>query len=295
MSTMTTAQRFPDPTEFGAAIGALVGRDAVGATMVSHVLAGQLADPYPGGPPLMVAVRLDGVVALAALQTQRHPVLVVLDPAVTEPGDVRDALVGILRSDADRVTGFTGRTSTVLPLAQSWTVHTGAGCSVRMTTLFYRLTTLVQPSAVPGHVRPAVLTDGAELDLLSRWLDHFGQETGVGRGLPAPDREMVLTNAKRGQVSLLWCVDGVPVALAGHSTPRNGVARIAPVYTPPEQRRRGYGAAVTAAAVHSARAMGATEVTLFADLDYPPANAVYRGLGFEAIAEFTQVECSAVR
>jgi predicted GNAT family acetyltransferase len=37
--------------------------------------------------------------------------------------------------------------------------------------------------------------------------------------------------------------------------------------------------------------MGATEVTLFADADYPPANAVYRELGFEAITGFTHMEC----
>ena len=63
------------------------------------------------------------------------------------------------------------------------------------------------------------------------------------------------------------------------------------MYTPPEHRRRGYGAAATAAAVHSARWLGAAEITLFADADYPPANAVYRGLGFVAIAEFAHLEC----
>ena len=31
--------------------------------------------------------------------------------------------------------------------------------------------------------------------------------------------------------------------------------------------------------------------TLFADADYRPANAVYRGLGFTAVADFAHVEC----
>ena len=259
--------------------------------MVSHVLAGHLAVPYPGGPPLMLAVRVDGVVALAAMRTSGHPALVVLDPVLRGPGAVLDELVVALAATGEPVEGFSGRRSTVLPLAASWTRHTGVGCTMRMSTLFYRLTSLVEPAGVPGAARPAILTDDAELDLLARWFDEFGRETGVTRGLPAADRAMVLGNAERGQQTLLWCVDGLPVALAGHSAVRNGVSRIAPVYTPPEHRRRGYGAAATAAVVHSARALGAAEITLFADADYPPANAVYRGLGFAAVTEFVHMEC----
>ncbi len=287
---MSTAEVFADPARFADAIAPLVARDPIGATMVSHVLAGHRVQPYPGGTPLMVAVRAGGVVVLAAMRTPGHPALVVLDPALTDAGAVLDTLVVALTGTGEPVDGFSGRRSTVLALAESWSRHTGAGWSIRMSTLFYRLASLIEPIGVPGSARAAVLTDDAELDLLARWFDEFGRETGVARGVPAPDRSMVLGHAERGQLTVLWCVDSRPVALAGHSAVRNGVSRIAPVYTPPEHRRRGYGAAATAAAVHSARSLGADEVTLFADADYPPANAVYRGLGFAAIAEFAHVE-----
>jgi GNAT superfamily N-acetyltransferase len=290
---LTTARVFSDPMRFGDTIAPLVAQDPVGATMVSHVLAGHIAQPYPGGSPLMLTVRVDGVVGLAAMRTSGHPALVVLDPALPEPGAVLDALVAALAATGEPVEGFSGRRSTVLPLARSWNRHTGVDCRIRMSTLFYRLKALVEPVGVPGSARPAILTDDAELDLLARWFDEFGRETGVARGLPAPDRSMVLGNAERGQLTLLWCVDRLPVALAGHSAVRNGVVRIAPVYTPSRHRRRGYGAAATAAAVHSAHSLGAAQITLFADADYPPANAVYRGLGFAAIAEFAHVECTA--
>lgn len=289
---MATAQVFSDPRRFAAAIAPLVGRDPVGATMVSHVLAGHLAHPYPGGTPLMVTVLFGAAVGLAAMRTPGHPALVVLDPALREPDEVLNALAVALAASGEPVDGFSGRKSTVLRLASSWTQYTGIDCSSRMTTLFYRLASLVEPTGTPGSARAAILTDDAELDLLARWFDEFGRETGVARGQPAPDRSVVLGNAERGQRTVLWCVDQVPVAVAGHSAVRNGVARIAPVYTPAEHRRRGYGAAATAAAVRSARSLGAPEITLFADADYPPANAVYRGLGFEAIAEFVHLECA---
>jgi predicted GNAT family acetyltransferase len=71
---------------------------------------------------------------------------------------------------------------------------------------------------------------------------------------------------------------------------RRGGAKIAPVYTPPGDRRHGFGSAVTVAAIESARRLGATEITLFTDADYPASNAVYRGLGFEVIGEFAEYD-----
>ena len=64
-----------------------------------------------------------------------------------------------------------------------------------------------------------------------------------------------------------------------------GVARIAPVYTPPEHRRHGYAAAVTAAASADALARDAERVVLYTDLADPPPNAIYQRIGFRPIGE----------
>jgi predicted GNAT family acetyltransferase len=57
------------------------------------------------------------------------------------------------------------------------------------------------------------------------------------------------------------------------------------VYTPVESRRRGYGAAVTAACTADALANGAQEVVLFTDLDNPTSNAIYQAIGFEPLSD----------
>lgn len=64
-----------------------------------------------------------------------------------------------------------------------------------------------------------------------------------------------------------------------------GASRIGPVYTPPEHRGHGYGAAVTTAASQLAVRAGADAVVLFADVDNPVSNRIYRRIGFEAVAE----------
>jgi predicted GNAT family acetyltransferase len=79
--------------------------------------------------------------------------------------------------------------------------------------------------------------------------------------------------------------DGRTAAMAGRTATSAGVARIAPVYTPPEHRRRGYGAAVTAACTADALARDADHVVLFTDRSNATSNSVYRRIGFRPIAE----------
>jgi predicted GNAT family acetyltransferase len=52
------------------------------------------------------------------------------------------------------------------------------------------------------------------------------------------------------------------------------------VYTPSASRRRGYGAAVTAAASVAALAAGAEQVALYTDLANPTSNSVYQAIGY---------------
>jgi predicted GNAT family acetyltransferase len=54
------------------------------------------------------------------------------------------------------------------------------------------------------------------------------------------------------------------------------------VYTPPKERGRGYGSAVTAAATRSILDDGAIPV-LFTDLANPTSNKIYQALGYRPV------------
>ncbi len=94
---------------------------------------------------------------------------------------------------------------------------------------------------------------------------------------------------RRGGGYVLWCLDGEPVSLAGMGRPSYGVARIGPVYTPPAWRRRGFGAAVTAAASSRLLQTGARDVVLFTDLGNPTSNKIYQQIGFRPVRDFVEV------
>jgi predicted GNAT family acetyltransferase len=144
----------------------------------------------------------------------------------------------------------------------------------------YVLTDLIAPPPPPGAARRYQAGDA---DLYVQWLKAFVAETGV---TDAGDALLGLESRLRtGGAMWLWEVDGEPVAMAGRSTLVCGVPRVGPVWTPPEQRRNGYAAAITAHVCAEAFAVGATACTLFTDAANATSNGVYERLGFRLVGE----------
>lgn len=156
----------------------------------------------------------------------------------------------------------------------------------RMTDVLHVLGDLVPPPAVPGGPRDAV---PSELGVLVAWHDQFASDAGL------PVRSTAEAVAARlAQSGFWWWVaDGERVSLAGHAplveSPAGLVGRVGPVFTPARFRRRGYGAAVTAAVVEHLVPLCAT-VMLYADAANATSNGVYERLGFRRVAEVVELD-----
>jgi predicted GNAT family acetyltransferase len=87
----------------------------------------------------------------------------------------------------------------------------------------------------------------------------------------------------------LWIVADQPVAMAGRTPVADGMSRVTPVYVPPEHRRQGFGAAVTAAVSRAALDAGAEHVLLFTDLTNPTSNSIYQKIGYRPVSDFRVV------
>jgi predicted GNAT family acetyltransferase len=120
------------------------------------------------------------------------------------------------------------------------------------------------------------------VDRVVRWLQDFDREALPH--LPAISPAMARERLQHGTF-LVW-EDDEPVSLAAFRIAA-GVGRVGPVWTPPEQRRRGYAAAVTTAATSAILDAGATPV-LFTDLANPTSNGVYARLGYRMVSESTE-------
>ncbi|MFF8565462.1 GNAT family N-acetyltransferase [Streptomyces albidoflavus] len=165
--------------------------------------------------------------------------------------------------------------------AGEWARTTGQAARRTFRKRLYRLGTLRRPAPPPGRARSAGEGDRATLE---RWHDGFAADVGATVGLGAG--AWADAGLARGGIRL-WEDGGRPVAMAVATLPVAGSVRITTVYTPPALRGRGYAGAVTADL--SARVTaGGEEAVLFTDLANPVSNGLYRGLGYEPLAEFEE-------
>lgn len=216
----------------------------------------------------------DGSVTGAYLQTPPRPMLLTRlpDAAVT-------SLAQRWAAGGHPPPGISADRATAEAFAAAWRDRTAAPATTDATYRLYRLGRLVDPvPPVPGRCRVA---DEADVDLLVTWWEQFHREIGEA---PSTPNDTVREKVSYGGLRV-WEIDGKPVAMAGSTRRTAGMVRVMAVYTPPELRRRGYAAAVTAAVTRAALDAGAAEVVLFTDLANPTSNAVYQRLGYRPVED----------
>jgi len=267
-----------DAEAFAAAAGDFLHADPAGnSVMLTVVEAMRERGGAPAGADEMLGWwQAPGEpVTGAFMHTAPYPVHVAaMPPAAVE------ALVDLLAGGDVAVPGVNGERAATDAFAAAWSARTGATARVQRRMRLHRLAALVEPDPPPPGT--AVVAGPEHRDVLIAWYEAFAAE------IEEPQRDV------RPQVddriayggALLWVRDdGEPVSLAGRTRLVAGQARIAPVYTPPAERGRGYAAAATAAATRSALEAGAREVLLYTDLANPTANRLYERLGYRGVED----------
>lgn len=196
------------------------------------------------------------------------------------PDEAVEALVTALAQVGSRPPGVHGTPDLAGRFAVRWTAATGQRAVLQDAHRLYRLGELTAPEPPPlGRSR---LAEAGDRELLAGWLGAFDRETGMH----TPDPPAQVDDRLLYGGLVVWEEPAASVAsFAGLSRPVAGMARIGPVYTPPEHRGHGYAAGVTVAAVRRARQVGAEEVVLFTDLTNPTSNALYQRLGFRSVGD----------
>jgi predicted GNAT family acetyltransferase len=190
----------------------------------------------------------EGRVVGVAMQTPPHALSRMPDEAAA-------TLAGALVDAGRDLPGVNGAAGSTTAFAQTWSARTGQTSRVVTAMCMYHLGHLVRPANVPGSPQVAAPD---HIELIASWLAAFHDE--AMRLAPVEEWRAFADRRITAKQVHLWHDEGAPVALAAVSAPAAGVARVGPVYTPPERRRRGYGAAVTAQATAGAMSGGARHV-----------------------------------
>lgn len=230
----------------------------------------------------MAVVRQDHDVVLVAVRTP--PFNLVLSEA--SDGEAALALARHLAAKPHRLPGVTAPKGLAEQFVTEWQALTDEAAYIQLAERIYELTEVLPVRNPGGNMRPS--TD-ADYTLITEWIAQFAQESLVEVDNPAAFAEGIVAGRTADPESgfFLWD-DAGPVSLLGFTGPTPTGIRVAPVYTPPHLRGRGYASKLVADASQALLDAGHHRVFLFTDLANPTSNHIYQQAGYRAVADVSQ-------
>jgi predicted GNAT family acetyltransferase len=168
--------------------------------------------------------------------------------------------------------------------ADVWNARFGTSHRVGVRMRHHRLTAVSPLPTAQGRYRAATPADG-------EWIEGrsiaFASEAGLN-----DSREFIVEGARRRLARggfRIWEDDGA-VAFAGWGSAGAEYARIAPVYTEPRARGRGYASALVATLARELLDQGRRALFLLTDLANPTSNAIYARIGFQPLSDTCRLD-----
>ncbi len=210
-----------------------------------------------------------GRVVGAALRTPPRRLL-----ASSMSAEAADALTPRLLEADPELPGVNGPQPAACFLAEAWRRCTGGTVEPVMSQAIYWLSQVQEAAGRPsGRSRPA---EHSDRDLVIEWTRAFSLEAGTAL---VEDLGSAIDRRLDDGALFVWDDDHV-ASMVGINPPVAGVVRLGPVYTPPEERRRGYATSLVADVSRRALASGATKCMLYTDLANPTSNSIYHSVGY---------------
>jgi len=227
-------------------------------------------------PPLMVVAEDGGEVKAVALMTPPHNLIL----SWMADDSALDAIAHDLHARGVAIPGVNSSAEVARKFVAQWSQL--SGCTVRQewAQRIYQLSQVTNESRAAGRLREPNETDHA---LLTKWRAAFAIE--ADRTDHEQAEKAAAQPLQRSTRLVLWDLEGIAVSMAGFTgrTP-NGI-RIAWVYTPPENRGKGFAGACVAALSQKLLDDGRKFCFLYTDLANPTSNHVYQTIGYEPVTD----------
>jgi predicted GNAT family acetyltransferase len=273
--------RVTGAAEFRERAGPLLEADELRHTVPLGVLSTLERDPGRYAEHHLWLVEDAGAVVACAMMTPPFHLLV-----AGRDGAALDELVATVGRDGPDVPGVNGPVPEADEFAARWASATGTATRIARSMRMYATAAVTPAPATVGAIRTAGESDRA---LLAEWAHAFARETGLQEG-PAEIARSIDARVGADPGIVVWDVGGEPVTMAGASVSSPGIARVGPVYTPPERRRRGYATALVAAWTAHLLSRGIRRCALFTDLANPTSNSIYQAVGYRPVTDAVEID-----
>ena len=194
-----------------------------------------------------------------------------------------------VRRSGRAVTGFSGPWEQVVAARRALDLGAAPVAKDSRDELYVLdLARLVVPAGLVAGALRCRHPEAAELDALVDWRVQFAIEAlGATDGpeLRRASRADVLLQHQRGSDWILLA-GSRPVSYSAFNAMLPDIVQIGGVWTPPEERGRGYARSVVAGSLLAARKQGVARAVLFADPLNAAARAAYLALGFRIVGDY---------
>jgi ribosomal protein S18 acetylase RimI-like enzyme len=260
---------YDDAGAFLADAGAFLRSSPVHHNLILTLLEARISHPEPGR--YWLAARQSQVAGVVLQTPFTRPALL-----VPMEGAVMEAIVDAIAEAGVILPGVNGDAAAAASFAGRWSERHKSGAFPSQGFRLYELAGLNPARPVDGALRQATAPDR---ELVLAWTRAFNEEIHE----PANDDEARVDKWIATRRAWLWR-DGAAVSMAVGSQPVEGVVRVSGVYTPPENRGRGYAeACVHGISRHFSQA--GYRCVLYTDLGNPTSNSIYRRIGYKAVSE----------
>jgi predicted GNAT family acetyltransferase len=230
-------------------------------------------------PPLMALVEDHDEVTAVTLMTPPHNLII---SWTADDDSTLDAIARELHAKAMAIPGVNSSADIAQKFAQKWSELSQCSYRVQMAQRIYQLSRVTNETRAPGHLREPDRSDDASL---REWRAAFSIDA---EGMdPVQAREAAALPLPKSRQLLLWECEGTVVSMAGFAGPTPNGIRVAWVYTPPENRGKGFAGACVAALSQKLLDDGRKFCFLYTDLANPISNHVYQRIGYEPVTDAT--------
>lgn len=266
-----------DPGEYLNRVGDFLRRLPVEHSVLLGTAAKRVQRAEPNETDLWLWVEADNEVVAAAQHTPPHGAYL-----STGPEEAMRLLAQMLWEERPRLPSVGGLRPAPEDFATEWANLGGPPAMLASGEGIYVASRVHAPAAVLGALRPAEASDA---DLLRAWAEQLVAEAL----LTAPGEDLIGPRIADGQI-FVWEVDGQAVAMAAVTAAQGDVSRVHLVYTPPQNRRRGFASACVAAMTSGELANPGRLSMLYTDLANPTSNKIYQEVGYRRVGDTVQLQ-----
>ncbi len=230
--------------------------------------------------PYMAAIEEDGELLALFQMTPPHPLNIIF----TKESKLEECIelsINKLLDESIHIESIISVKEWATRFAEKWKEKTGQGTTLLMDQGLYRLDVIDETlEHSPGSWRYATHTDAL---LIEKWYAEFVEDTGIER-LAAEEIQKRVKIMLDQQEVFLWEDKGKVVSMMKKARPTANGVTVSFVFTPREERRKGYARTMVAA--------GSKELlkefrfcVLYTDMMNPTSNKIYQEIGYRKLID----------